>query len=82
MTYTRAELEAMAGELHMDGGFGGINPTIDQLVELFERGGDGPVQMINLLKFKPRPSTRPAQRTSAAPARRPTSATASTPCPT
>ena len=54
MTYTRAELEAMAGELHMDGGFGGINPTIDQLVELFERGGDGPVQMINLLKFKPR----------------------------
>lgn len=54
MPYTREDLEALADEMHMDGGEGGINPTRDQMIALFERGGDGPVQMINLLKFKER----------------------------
>lgn len=54
MAYTREDLEAFADELHMSGGRGGINPSEEQILALFERGGDGPVQMINLLKFKAR----------------------------
>lgn len=38
-------------ELH--GGEGGVNPTGDSIAALRAAHGEGPVQMINLLKFKP-----------------------------
>ncbi len=37
----------------MHGGFGGVNPTEAQMAAVLA-GPDGPVQMINLLKFKER----------------------------
>ncbi len=40
----------MSIDLH--GGAGGVNPTPESIKALFAAHGDGPVQMINLLKFK------------------------------
>ncbi|MCH7788945.1 MAG: DUF1330 domain-containing protein [Acidobacteria bacterium] len=39
-------------ELEMSGGPGGINPTPESIAALFEAHGDGPVHMLNLLKFR------------------------------
>ena len=51
----------MSIDLH--GGAGGVNPTPESIKALFAAHGDGPVQMINLLKFKevadyPAPATQ------------------------
>ncbi len=43
--------ETTSGGMH--GGFGGVNPTEAQMAAVMA-GPDGPVQMINLLKFKDR----------------------------
>ncbi|MGI9601062.1 MAG: DUF1330 domain-containing protein [Acidimicrobiales bacterium] len=40
----------MNADLH--GGAGGVNPTPESIAALIEAHGDGPVQMINLLKFR------------------------------
>jgi hypothetical protein len=39
-------------DVEMHGGPGGINPTEESIVALFAAHGDGPVHMLNLLKFR------------------------------
>jgi uncharacterized protein (DUF1330 family) len=44
--------EVTVPDVHMAGGEGGINPTPEQLDALVARHPSGPVQMVNLLKFR------------------------------
>ena len=39
-------------EVEMHGGEGGVNPTAESIAALFAAHGDGPVHMLNLLKFR------------------------------
>jgi uncharacterized protein (DUF1330 family) len=41
-------------EVQLHGGAGGINPTPEQLEAVVAAHGDGPVQMLNLLKYRER----------------------------
>jgi uncharacterized protein (DUF1330 family) len=47
------EIDALIADFAMHGGLGGVNPSEDQLRGVLA-APDGPVQMINLLKFRAR----------------------------
>jgi uncharacterized protein (DUF1330 family) len=49
------EIDAAIAGAAMHGGFGGVNPTEAQMRAVMA-GPDGPVQMLNLLKFRDRAS--------------------------
>jgi uncharacterized protein (DUF1330 family) len=53
MAPTNEEIDALLADFDMHGGLGGVNPTEAQLRAVLS-GPDGPVQMINLLKFRDR----------------------------
>jgi uncharacterized protein (DUF1330 family) len=48
-----SDVDAMIATFGMHGGLGGINPDAEQVRALMS-GPDGPVQMVNLLKFRVR----------------------------
>jgi uncharacterized protein (DUF1330 family) len=48
-----SDVDAMVQTFGLHGGFGGVNPTEAQ-VRTLAAGPDGPVQMLNLLKFRER----------------------------
>jgi uncharacterized protein (DUF1330 family) len=53
MTPSPQDLDAVLADFAMHGGLGGVNPTEEQLRAVLS-GPDGPVQMVNLLKFRER----------------------------
>ena len=59
MPSTEQDLEAVIADFGMHGGLGGINPSAEQLRAVLT-GPTGPVQMINLLKFRDRAAYPPS----------------------
>ena len=53
MPFTPDEIDATIADFDMHGGLGGVNPSESQLRAVLS-APDGPVQMINLLKFRDR----------------------------